>query len=325
VQELVAPSLKQDPNLGWGVGKTYPFSVPVEYPITPQVIMRIYRDHFEGTPFDMTAGLAAGPFGNPARYDGDHKGVIGDWERQMSMFRTTFSFICTPRPFLPDSLGVFWFGLGSPHGTVYVPIYANQHSLPSSFSTGKQSVFSLDSAWWAFAFVNNWIQLRYDAMIVDVRAKQSALEKQGFELQLQFEKAVSTSRKGKAKMNREALQVLFDAASRHADHVVSSWWTFAFQLVGKYVDGYVTVGEGSDQRDQPGYPAWWLAATNFKHDTSPTPQLAQQTQSAVVLDESIEGPSVTRWFMLSLLALLALGLFGLNMKTKTQEFRYESI
>jgi len=330
IQALVAPSLKQDPNLGWGVGPSYPFSVEVEEKISPQTIMALYRDHYEGTPYDMTTGLAGGPFGNPARYDGDNKGVTGDWERQVSMFRTTFSFICNPRPSLPDALGVFWFGLGTPHGTVYVPIYANQHSLPASYATGKQSEFSFDCAWWAFAFVNNWIQLRYDAMIVEVRAKQNALERQGFELQTKFEEVAYHKAQGKT--NREALQVLYDAASRHADHVVSTWWTFAFQLVGKYIDGYVTVGEGSGDRQQPGYPAWWLAATNFKHDTSPTPQWAQRsqnTQAAVVGEELAApsaGPSTTRWLMVSLLAILGLGLFGVGwQKAHTPEFQYQSI
>lgn len=31
-------------------------------------VMRILRDHYEGTEFDLTQGLAAGPFNNPVRY-----------------------------------------------------------------------------------------------------------------------------------------------------------------------------------------------------------------------------------------------------------------
>ena len=27
------------------------------------------RDHYEGTQFDLTVGLASGPYGNPNRYD----------------------------------------------------------------------------------------------------------------------------------------------------------------------------------------------------------------------------------------------------------------
>lgn len=32
--------------------------------------MKINRDHYEGTKYDMTKGLAAGPYHAPIRYDG---------------------------------------------------------------------------------------------------------------------------------------------------------------------------------------------------------------------------------------------------------------
>ena len=31
-------------------------------------IIRILRDHYEGTAYDLTKGIAAGPYGNPNRY-----------------------------------------------------------------------------------------------------------------------------------------------------------------------------------------------------------------------------------------------------------------
>ncbi|RHY82370.1 hypothetical protein DYB26_013171 [Aphanomyces astaci] len=36
--------------------------------LTVHDIMRIQRDHYENTPFDLTQGPASGPYGNPARY-----------------------------------------------------------------------------------------------------------------------------------------------------------------------------------------------------------------------------------------------------------------
>ena len=46
----------------------YPFSVPVEKPMDARDIIKILRDHYEGTTYDLTKGIAAGPYGNPNRY-----------------------------------------------------------------------------------------------------------------------------------------------------------------------------------------------------------------------------------------------------------------
>lgn len=54
----------------------YPFSVKPERKVTAQDFMAIHRDYYgenpwfpgsESTEFDMTKGLAAGPFGSPTR------------------------------------------------------------------------------------------------------------------------------------------------------------------------------------------------------------------------------------------------------------------
>jgi len=55
------------------------------------MVMQTLRDHYEGTAYDLTKGMAAGPYGNPNR--GPIKGVTGQWERAISMFRTAYSYV----------------------------------------------------------------------------------------------------------------------------------------------------------------------------------------------------------------------------------------
>mmetsp|Transcript_17010 Transcript_17010/g.22477 ORF Transcript_17010/g.22477 Transcript_17010/m.22477 type:complete len:358 (+) Transcript_17010:400-1473(+) len=47
----------------------YPWYVVPDEPIDPKLLINHMRNHFEGTPFDMTQGIAAGPYGNPDRFD----------------------------------------------------------------------------------------------------------------------------------------------------------------------------------------------------------------------------------------------------------------
>ena len=151
--------------------------------VSPQAVMAILRDHLEGTRFDLTKGPAAGPFGSPVRFTGGEVesafAMQGNWEYSVSLHRTIWSFICQSRADIPGG-GVLWHGLDSPHGTVFVPFFAVQQRAPRAWLTGMQSKFSRDSAYWAFNFVNNWILLRYNRMIVDVRAAQARLESQAF-------------------------------------------------------------------------------------------------------------------------------------------------
>jgi dipeptidase len=75
---------------GGGCTTDYPFSIPPKDKLRTSYVFALYRDHYELTQFDMTQGIAAGPYGDPTRvygsYDGssydisNHK-LYGAWER----------------------------------------------------------------------------------------------------------------------------------------------------------------------------------------------------------------------------------------------------
>jgi hypothetical protein len=66
-----APSLNLQPIL---TSFELPFSVRPDEKISLEQVVKLHRDHFEGTPFDTTVGIEAGPWGNPNRYD-QYEGV----------------------------------------------------------------------------------------------------------------------------------------------------------------------------------------------------------------------------------------------------------
>ncbi len=65
---IVAPSLNLPADTD-PFALNYPFSAKPDKVLSPEDLIQITRDHFEGTQFDLTKGIAAGPYGNPDRYD----------------------------------------------------------------------------------------------------------------------------------------------------------------------------------------------------------------------------------------------------------------
>ncbi|MEA1964688.1 MAG: C69 family dipeptidase [Candidatus Aerophobetes bacterium] len=251
---LLAPSLNLDPE-----AEHYPFSVKPDKKVSVQDIMAIKRDYLKGTKFDLTKGLAAGPFGNPNRYPTPSKVKPEgrkdlDWERALSMFRCSYSFVSQARSWLPDPIGgVLWFGEDAPHSTCYIPFYCGITKVPKSFSSGRRDVFDKDSAWWAFNFVSNWADLKFSYMIKDIKAAQNELEGDFFAMQPAIEKAALEMYKKDPSL---AVKFLTDYSNNCANRAVDTWWKLAKKLIAKYDDGYVN-GESV------GYPTWWLKAVDF--------------------------------------------------------------
>ncbi|OPZ63728.1 MAG: Dipeptidase A [Firmicutes bacterium ADurb.Bin506] len=268
VLSLLAPSLNLDPE-----AERYPFSVKPDKPVTPQDIMRINRDHYEGTEYDLTVGLAAGPFGTPNRYptasSANPQGSAG-WERAISMFRAVYSTVLVAREWLPDAIGgLAWFGYDAPHSTCYIPLYCNVAYLPESFAKGMRGgsydVFSRESAYWAFNFVSNFADLKYSYMIKDIEAVRDPLEAEFFALQPAVEKAALAL----YQTNPEAAKTFLTTyTNNQANRVVDAYWKLASQLAGRYCDGYV-YGDDTYKMQTVGYPDWWLKAVDFGISTIP--------------------------------------------------------
>ncbi|MCR4403463.1 MAG: C69 family dipeptidase [Firmicutes bacterium] len=269
VLSMLAPSLNLDPN-----AERYPFSVKPDKPVTPQDIMKINRDHYEGTEYDLTVGMAAGPFGTPNRYPTPSKvnppGSSG-WERAISMFRAVYSTIVVARKNMPDWIGgMTWFGYDAPHSTCYIPIYCGATKLPKSFDVGMRGgsydVFSRESAWWAFNFVSNWADLKYSYMIEDIKAVRDPLEAEFFAMQPVIEKTAIDLFRQDAGLARAFITNYTNSC---ANRVVDAYWKLASQLVGRYADGYV-YGDDTFKMQSVGYPEWWLKEVGFGLSTIPS-------------------------------------------------------
>jgi dipeptidase len=260
---LLSPSVK----LAEDSAEQYPLFQKPDKPVKAQDLMALNRDVLQGTRFDATKGEDAGPFGNPVRYavTRDQKPdnrKSNDWNRTISLFRCSYSFVGQVRGNLPEPLAaVAWFGEDQPITTLYMPVYAGAKKVPESYSIGDRTKFDPKSTWWAFNFVANWAGLRFDAMIRDIKAEQNRLEGKFFAAQPDFEKKTAELYK---KDPKKAVSAITDYVNAAMTEVDKSWWALAWNLVGKYSDGYEMSPQG--QQITLGYPAEWLKKVGFGDD-----------------------------------------------------------
>ncbi|MGV8039422.1 MAG: dipeptidase [Thermoanaerobaculaceae bacterium] len=254
-----APSKSLSPDLHRGVpgAPAYPLWIKPDRKLSVGDVMALMRDHYEGTPHDMTAGVDAGPFGSPLRarpMTFKLDGVAYSWERPISTQQTGCSYVAQSRAFLPDPVGgVLWYGLDDTYTSCYFPLYAGTTAVPPSTTTGSLGRFSWDSAWWVFNLVANYAQLRFVDMVKDIQKVQAELEGNFLALQPAIE---STAVKMLASDPERARRFLTDYSVSAGEQVTRRWRELAEALFTKYNDGYVKNDKGDPK--ELGYPERWL-------------------------------------------------------------------
>ena len=269
-QSLVAPSL----NLSaWAKGPfttLYPFAIKPDNKLAVQDLMRIHRDNYEGTEFDMTKGMAAGPFGNANRYEGgaestmaDEKGpgVTGAFERPLNIYRCAYAYVLQARENLPAPIGgVMWLAYDRPASSVMLPFYAGAGNLPDSVQRANALSYDRESLWMAINYVANYATMKYSYMIKDIQEESQKFEAHFFGKQPELEAEALTLWKNGDEAGAKALLATYSQNS--ASDVLSNWWKLSEYLYLTYNDGYY-----NDEKDiaQPlFYPKWWLKAVGYE-------------------------------------------------------------
>jgi dipeptidase len=239
--------------------KPMPLYVKPDQKLDVRDAMELMRDHFEGTDFDMTRDVGAGPYKLPYRWRPMGFKIDGQdyvHERAISTQQTGFSFVTQSRSWLPDPVGgVIWFGVDDTYTTVYTPISCGIKEAPKAFAegTGNFSEFNWDSAFWTFNFVSNYTYTRWSDMIVDVQKVQREYE--------------GTYLADQAEVDRMALDLyrqnptlakdyLTQYAAKNTAQLVARWKKLGEFLIWKYLDGNVRNEKG--EVTHPKAPEDWL-------------------------------------------------------------------
>lgn len=274
VFSMAAPSKGLSPWVEDGFTKDYPFSVKPDRNLSVRDVMAFHRDHYEGTEFDLTKGVGAGPFGYPDRFYGPYDGAgdVGDpkrkldgaWERPLSVTYCGYAFVNQARGWLPDPVGgVMWLGLDKPADTVFIPFHIGVTHLPESVEVVDTGKYSRESAWWTFNFLANYAGLKYSYMHGEITALQEQLE-EGFLNTLSV-----VDRRAQhlfAADPEKARAYLTEAGERNTEETLSRWWDLTESLIVKYNDGLLN--EPGKMGQPLGYPREWLEGTSWP--TGPT-------------------------------------------------------
>ncbi|UCB51864.1 MAG: C69 family dipeptidase [Candidatus Zixiibacteriota bacterium] len=254
-----APSKDFSPDYHRAVegAEPYPLWIKPGQKLSVPDVFALMRDHYEGTDYDMTKGIDAGPYGTPNRWrplDWMVDSVEYAWERPISTQQTAFSFISQSRSWLPDPVGgVLWYGVDDTYTTCYIPLYCGIDTVPKLFTVGSIKKFSWDSAWWVFNFVANFANLKYSYMMPEIQAVQGDIEETFLALQPLVEKtAVEIYESDPNLLTR----YLTHYSVTNAEKVVGRWKELGEHLITKYNDGYVKNEKG--RAEEKGYPESWL-------------------------------------------------------------------
>ena len=161
-------------------GKPMPLYVIPNKKVSLKDMQWMMRDHYEGTPFDMTQDVGAGPNHVPYRwrpmtYKLDGKEYRN--ERAIATQQTGWSYVSQSRDWLPDQVGgLLWFGTDDANTCVYIPFYCGMTEVPNELKPGDINNFSWDANFWVNTWVANQAYHRYDLMIPDIRKVQNDLE-----------------------------------------------------------------------------------------------------------------------------------------------------
>lgn len=169
---------------GFHIGKAEPMPLYFrpKQRLSLQDVMESNRDHYEGTPFDVTKDAGAGPYEMPYRptpLTWEYEGKKYFNERPISTQQTAFTVVAQVRSGMPDAVGgVLWYGNDDPNMVAYTPVYCCVNTIPECYAaeTANDVTFSWKSAFWVCNWVANMTYPRYSQLFPALRSTRDELE-----------------------------------------------------------------------------------------------------------------------------------------------------
>ena len=290
-----------DYAMGYDAGKRFPLFVKPSRKLTVKDVADVMRDHYEGTPMDMTADIGAGGNALPYRwrpmgFKHEDKSYIN--ERAIATQQTGFWFVGQVRGHLPDEIGAInWFGCDDAATSYLTPIYVSTYQVPECFRVGNGNMitYSPTSAFWMTNRVANACYKAYNIMFPTVDEAIDAWETEMMEAVKKADQEAlniynDSARKPCRKLARNdkarktvdqfapVRKFLTAFSVENAQKIFDKWVALEQLLLVKYIDGNVKAQneDGSfitneftdcipDKITQPGYTDKWKECVARDH------------------------------------------------------------
>ena len=257
-----------DYAMGHNPSNRMPLWVKPTKKVSPKQLFDAMRDHYEGTPIDMTTDIGAGGNGCPYRWRPMYFKVDGVQycnERATATQQTGFWLCGQARS---GKTGILWFGTDDAATSPLTPIYCNTTEVPWCLDEANGSMlhYSATSMFWVTNRIANFAYLRYDSIGKRVREEVDKWENE----QLAEVEKFDAKTAGLAAKKAQKLQTAYSTVT--AQNLFKKWDSLDKYLLVKYIDGntkaesekgFIDNGNGCnipDKIEQSGYSEKWKRA-----------------------------------------------------------------
>ncbi|MBR1705632.1 MAG: C69 family dipeptidase [Bacteroidales bacterium] len=252
-----------DYAMGYNLEADMPLFVYPREKVTVKQVADVMRDHFEGTPMDMTQDIGAGGNALPYRWRPMEFEVDGQKylnERAIATQQTGFWMIGQARDYVPDVVGgILWFGTDDAATSYVTPIYTSTTKVPDCFREGNGDLlhYSPTASFWINNRVANACYKMYNIMAPHVRAKADAFEVDQMEhkthsvdsmavvmyndIVVRLQKKLSSKRDVMVSKKPFApvIKYVTDYTVKTAQDQFAAWTALEEELLVKFIDGNV--------------------------------------------------------------------------------------
>ena len=249
-----------DYAMGYDLKNHMPLYVKPNRKISTKDLADMMRDHYEGTPMDMTTDIGAGGSHLPYRWrpmEFEYQGWEYVNERAIATQQTGWWYVAQSRS--DSKYGIFWFGVDDAGTSPLMPFFSCSTTVPESLREGNGSLleYSETSMYWIVSRIAQFAYLRYDKIGAEVR---KVIDEYENKMIVEADAAIA---KAGGMSDVDAVGLLDNLSRDNAVSMFKRWQDLDKYLLVKYIDGnikrqnedgsFVTNGF-SDQI--PEYPIW---------------------------------------------------------------------